>query len=78
MKDVTIPPKDRQEWKQIVIGEIDHKYRNYVLQMKAHQANKDVASNKLSVDEAVSELYDICDKYAMAVQIDFKDIFKTW
>ncbi len=78
MRDVTIPPKGRQEWKQIVQGEIDHKYRNYVLQMKVHQANQDIVSNMLSVEEAIDELYEICDKYAMAVQTDFKEIFKTW
>jgi len=78
MSNVTIPPIDRIEWRKIVEGEIDHNYSNFVLQMKVHQANKDVASNTVSVSDAVKSLYEICDKYALAVQNDCKLIFKTW
>jgi len=78
MSDQTIPPKQREEWKQIVTGGIQHKYSNFVLQMKVHQACKDVSSNKLTVEHAINELYDICLKYSLAVQTDCKQIFKTW
>ena len=78
MSALTIPPKNRMEWKQIVMGTIKHDYRNYVLQMKIHQACNDVASSTISVDEAINQLYDICSKYALAVQYDFKIVFKTW
>ncbi len=78
MNNLTIPSKERVEWKHIVTGVIQHDYRNYVLQMKIHQAQKDVASKKISTDEAVGQLYDLCSKYAFAVQYDFKTIFKTW
>lgn len=78
MEKHTIPPKDRDEWKQIVTGGLEHRYNNFVLQMKVHQANKDVASGNVSADEAVESLYEICIKYTLAVQNDLKTIFKTW
>jgi len=78
MAEVTIPAKNRPEWKQIVSGELQHKYSNFVLQMKVHQASKDVSSGKVSADNAINEIYDICLKYSLAVQTDCKSIFKTW
>ena len=78
MNNCTIPPKNRIEWRQIVTGGIEHRYTNYVLQMKVHQARKDVASGKVMVNEAIDELFEICSKYALAVQTDCKVIFKTW
>jgi hypothetical protein len=78
MGNLTIPPKDRIEWKQIVTGALKHNYQNYVLQMKVHQACKDVASQKVTVNEAIDSLYGISLKYALAVQTDFTTIFKTW
>ncbi len=78
MAELTIPSKNRLEWKQIVTGELQHNYSNFVLQMKVHQANKDVSSGKKTVNNAISEIYDICLKYSLAVQTDCKLIFKTW
>ncbi|MEA2042324.1 MAG: hypothetical protein U9N85_07205 [Bacteroidota bacterium] len=74
----TIPEKSRAEWKKIITGEIEHNYRNYVLQTKIHQMRKDVSKNKISIDNAIDDLYELCFKYALAVQIDFRQIFKTW
>ena len=78
MSNLTIPPKSRMEWNQMVTGVVRHSYTNYVLQMKVHQASKDVAANKITASAAVDALYDICSKYALAVQVDLKAIFKNW
>ena len=75
---ITIPPKNRAEWKQIITGEIEHKYKNYVLQTKIHQLRKDISSQKISIDNAVDNLYELCSKYALAVRNDLSQIFKTW
>lgn len=78
MGEITIPPRDRIEWEKIVTGKIEHQYSNFVLQMKVHQACKDVTSDKVSIDDAVDALFEICKKYTLAVQADCKTIFKTW
>lgn len=75
---ITIPDKSRAEWRKIITGEIEHTYTNYVLQTKTHQMRKDVKANKMTVDKAIDDLYNLCLKYALAVQTDFKKIFKTW
>lgn len=77
-KKYTIPPKDRAEWKKIVSAQIEHKFRNFVLQMKSTDYKQKIEQGQISTDEAVDELYELCEKYAIAVQNDFKEIFKDW
>lgn len=74
----SIPSVDRKEWKQMLSGEIQHQYTNYVLQVQTHQLRKDVVNNIYTEDQAVEKLHALCTKYALAVQFDFKQIFKTW
>lgn len=75
---ITIPPKDRAEWRKIITGEIEHEYKNYVLQAKIHQMRKDLSYKKITINHATDELYELCLKYALAVQLDCKQIFKNW
>lgn len=76
--DKKIPDKSRPEWEKITTGEIEHNYKNFVFQTKIHQMRKDIRDGKISIDQAVDELYQLCSKYAVAVQSDLKKIFKTW
>jgi len=78
MAEVTIPQKNRIEWRQMILGEIKHQFQNYVLQLQVHEAQKKIANNEISIEKAIDDLYDLCQKYALAVQRDFKQIFKTW
>jgi len=78
MANITIPPINRPEWKELLLGQKNHQFKNYVLQMKFHQAKKDISEGNVSIDSALKSIYDICSKYALAVQEDFKSIFKTW
>ena len=78
MSVVTIPKKEREEWEKMITGEINHTFRNYVLQLKIHQARLDVKANKLSLADAKQSIYELCEKYAMAVQSDLRTIFKKW
>lgn len=75
---VTIPPKSRPEWAKVITGELNHEFKNYVLQMKIYQMRKDIAAGKIQTETAVDTLYNLCTKYALAVQPDCKTIFKTW
>lgn len=78
MTEITIPSKDRQEWSLLVSGKINHNYQNYVLQTKTYQMQKDISRGRISTEKAIDDLYTLCSKYALAVQKDFKQIFKTW
>ncbi len=78
MSKASIPPIDRNEWYGLIKGEITHQFRNYVLQLHVHQAQKDVASGAVTEQSAVSNIYNLCEKYSIAVQHDLRQIFKTW
>jgi hypothetical protein len=78
MLQQSIPPKSRMEWRLIVNGVIKHHFQNYVLQMKVNDFQNRIRLQEMTVDKAVDELYNLCIKYTIAVQIDIKTIFKTW
>ena len=77
-KKKTIPPKERTEWRKILNGEIQHQFSNYVLQLQFHQAQKDIKRKKIDIEQAISNIYELCSKYTLAVQIDLRQIFKSW
>ena len=62
----------------MITGEITHQYGNFVLQLMLAQARKDILKNRMSIDEAVDRIHDLCSKYAIAVKNDVIEIFKTW
>lgn len=78
MATVNLPPKSRVEWSKLISGEIDHKFKNYVLQIRIYQMRKDITMGKLTLSTAVDQLYELCTKYSLAVQADCKEIFKKW
>lgn len=77
-EELTIPGRGRLEWRQMISGEIQVEYQNFVLQMQVTQMQKSVKKRKLSQQEALDKLYSLCDKYKLAVQSDLRQIFKTW
>lgn len=78
MATVNLPQKSRVEWSMLISGEIDHKFKNYVLQIKIYQMRKDISMGRLTLSGAVDQLYELCTKYSLAVQADCKEIFKQW
>ncbi|MBR7067839.1 MAG: hypothetical protein IKI28_05925 [Bacteroidales bacterium] len=78
MTAASIPPKDRTEWRMLVDGTLDHKFQNYVLQLRIYQMRKDIKAGALTPEKALDELYQLCFKYALAVQPDLIAIFKNW
>lgn len=73
-----IPPKSRPEWRKLITGEIQYEFKNYVLQLRIYQIRKDIEHGRTTLDKSIDQLYDLCRKYSLAVQADFKEIFKTW
>lgn len=78
MANSSIPPKTRPEWSKIISGDISHEFKNYVLQLSIYQMRKDISKGKITINRAVDDLYNLCNKYSLAVQSDLKAIFKTW
>jgi len=78
MPNIEIPPKTRNEWRLMVTGEIEHTYKNYVLQMKIANARKNVMENTESIENAIDSIFVLCQKYSYAVYSDFVEIFKEW
>lgn len=76
--NLTIPPINRNEWNDLLTGTINHKFQNFVLQMKITQLNKDIVAQKSNIETAKIELYNLCLKYTLAVQSDCVSIFKSW
>lgn len=74
----TIPPKSRKEWHDLLTGDMPHTFKNYVLQMRVHQAQKEIKEGKTTPSAALDDLYRLCEKYALACKGDFISIFKTW
>lgn len=78
LQTATIPPKYRKEWIQMITGEIEHSYRNFVLKLVITQLRRELSYHQITMQQAVDRLYALCAKYALAVQSDFKEIFKDW
>jgi len=78
MTSPSIPPKTRLEWRKLVLGEIQHKFKNFVLQLRVYQMQKDISMGRLEEEKAIDELYLLCCKYALVVQEDMQAVFKTW
>lgn len=70
-----IPDKSKQEWYDLVTGNRTWKLTNFVLQMKVNQSIKSIKENKASPEEMVSQIYDLCNKYEIAVKSDIATIF---
>ncbi|MBR4440816.1 MAG: hypothetical protein IKS00_04610 [Bacteroidales bacterium] len=73
-----IPPKSRPEWSKLVTGEIQHEFRNYVLQVRIYQIRKDIQMGRSTLESSIDCLYELCMKYSLAVHADIKEIFKQW
>jgi len=70
-----IPDKNQPEWRDLLTGKKNYKFRNFVLQMKVNQLTKDVEEQKYSTQEAIDQLYELCCKYQLAVKNDIEMVF---
>jgi len=55
------PNKDKKEWRNLLQGDSDIPIKNFFLQMKVSQMKKLLEQGKVSIDDAVEDLYDLCN-----------------
>ncbi len=67
MSEINIPPKTRPEWCGMINGKINYQF-----------TKKDVVSQKITMNTAVDNLYQLCTKYSLAVISDLKAVFGKW
>lgn len=66
---------NRPEWNELVTGQRQFVFTNFVLQLKVDAARKSVAAGFTTVDKAVAEIQVLCLKYQKAVEPDMKRLF---
>lgn len=71
-----IPPKEKQEWKDLIKGKIKPDITSFSLQMKLNTLTKTYSKNLISLDSAVNELFELCEKYEKIYKADLDKIFK--
>ena len=71
----TIPDKNKPEWRYLLTDKINVKIENFVLQMQIDQTKRAIKSSKISLEEGVDKIYNLCCKYSLAVKNDMKSIF---
>jgi len=69
----TIPDKTRKEWQELVTGRLNVPLQNFFFQMKLTQTKNLLAKDKISVETAVEDIYNLCVKFSKAKNMD-KDI----
>jgi len=74
---IQIPSKDRKEWRDLLTGQINVPLKNFFFQMKITQAKKLVEKGKITVEDAVDEIYNLCVKFSKAkyMDVDLQNIF---
>lgn len=71
-----IPPESRQEWQEIVRGNI--KFNKTVLQLLADRLKRNVENEDSDMFSAVTELHTFFKKYKNAYRKDLELIFGPW
>ena len=71
-----IPPETRQEWQEIVSGNI--KFKKTVLQLLADRLKRNVENEDTNLFSAVTELHTFFRKYKNAYRKDLEEIFGPW
>lgn len=72
-----IPEIDHPIWEKIITGEIKHDFTNYVLQLQVYKTQYDFKIKKISLNQAISNIHEVCKKYSRAVKKDIDTILKN-
>ncbi len=72
-----LPEKDRPEWRSLIKGKIDHNCSSFSLQMKINSLQRIYKMGLMKIDEAVDDLYSLCEKYENLYSDDIKQIFNS-
>jgi len=72
-----IPNKDRKEWKELVTGQLDIPLKNFFFQTKVTQIKSLFKNNKLSLEKAIEDIYNVSVKFSKEKNIseDIEAIF---
>ncbi len=69
-KNHPLPSKSRQEWRDLLNGNLNVPLKNYFFQMKVTQARNQIKTGKFSLEEEVDNIYALCKKFIKAKNMD--------
>jgi len=72
-----IPKKNRKEWRLLLTGDLNVSLKNFFFQMKVTQAKNQINNGKVSIENAIDEIYDLVIKFQKAKHMpeDIEQIF---
>jgi len=72
-----LPPKQQEEWRKLLTGEIDVPLQNFYFKTKVLQLREQINLNKISIDEGVDEIYQLVYGFCQAKYVagDIERIF---
>ena len=70
-----IPKKDRPEWRELLTGQLNVQIENFVLQMQVDKTKKAITNSKITVEQGIDRIHELCVKYTLAVKSDMNTIF---
>jgi len=70
-----IPEITRPEWKDLITGKIKPHISSFSLQMKLSTLLKSYSHKLVSLDEAVKDLHEMCERYEKIYKADIDKIF---
>ena len=70
-----IPKKNRPEWRKLLTGQLDVQIENFVLQMQVDNTRRAINSSKMTVEQGIDKIHELCVKYTLAVKSDMNTIF---
>lgn len=72
-----IPDKTRQEWRDLIKGQLNYKCSSYSLQMKINSLQRSHKMGLIKMDDAVDDLYQLCTKFEKIYTDDLNQIFNS-
>jgi hypothetical protein len=72
-----LPSIDNPIWRKLITKEIDYKFSNYIIQLHIFHLRNRYAMKQIDLQEAINELYQLCNKYTLLVKKDFQKLLNT-
>ena len=72
-----IPEITKSEWVDIIHEKINPELSSFSLKMKINSVRQHYKSGRMTLNEAVQDLYELCVKYEKIYTEDLKKIFNT-
>ena len=72
-----IPEITKSEWVDIITEKINPELSSFSLKMKINSVRTYYKSGRMTLNEAVQDLYELCCKYERIYADDMKKIFNT-